>query len=101
MLSIRWITWIAIAFCSALALAAPLQAQTILHVDGDNGDVPPPFGNADGSDWGLLAFKFLQDALAEATLASLMALASYQHIGKPSGNAVATHSPPIRSQRMA
>ncbi len=51
----------------ALILGAAVHAQTVeLRVDGDSGDVPPPFGNADGSDWGPLAFKFLQDALAEA-----------------------------------
>ncbi|MCZ6653803.1 MAG: hypothetical protein O7D91_12350 [Planctomycetota bacterium] len=35
-----------------------MQAQTILRVDGDQGSV-----TGDGSDWGLLAFKFPQDAL--------------------------------------
>ena len=63
MLSIRWITRIAIAFCCALAFAAPLPAQTILRVDGDQGSA-----TGDGSDWGPLAFKFLQDALDEAAI---------------------------------
>ena len=65
MLSFRWITRFAIAFCCALALAAPLQAQTILRVDGDSGLAfpnPPP-----GDSWNN-AFKFLQDALDEAAI---------------------------------
>lgn len=49
-----------------LAASGTSWAQIILRVDGDAGSLPPPIGSADGSQWGELSFKFLQDALAEA-----------------------------------
>ena len=50
------------ASCVAIALAAPLNAQTvILRVDGDNAPTPP----GDGLTWPT-AFVYLQDALARS-----------------------------------
>ena len=49
------------ASCIALAVAAPLHAQTaIVRVDGDEGS-PNPAGL--GNDWEADAYKFLQDAI--------------------------------------
>ncbi|MBX3373122.1 MAG: hypothetical protein KF817_04750 [Phycisphaeraceae bacterium] len=52
------------ALCLCALLSAPVTAQMIIRVDGDNGAAVPP--NADGEDWGASAYKYLRDAIARA-----------------------------------
>jgi hypothetical protein len=53
------VTWPAVLSVVVLALTSPAVAQPVLYVDGD----APPAGN--GQAWGS-AYRFLQDALADA-----------------------------------